>query len=301
MSIKSVIVPRVAAKILSQLTRDKKRDRFERARIEAGGNHIVEFFHDPSDPYSQLLEKVLPKFSERYKVNLLTRLVGPPDATAAPEREKLAEYSKMDAMRLAKKAGIDFKIEDRPPASNTSIAEARREKLGHYLGGTLYYGGEWYWGLDRLHYLEARLAQLGARKNGVEGLIYEPPTTPVRSGNTRAVIHWYLSFRSPYTAIVRERVKAMADSYGAELKLKFVLPMVMRGLPVPPNKKKYIPFDAAREAVKLPPCHRHMPRDSGAFTAPAYIEIMLFGFVYHGKVEGVVQRPLWVVAAHGCA
>ena len=44
-----------------------------------------------------------------------------------------------------------------------------------------------------------------------------------------------------------------------------------------------------------------MPRDSGAFTALAYIEIMLFGFVYHGKVEGVVQRPLWVVAAHGCA
>ena len=46
----------------------------------------------------------------------MTRFVGPPDVAAAPEREKLAEYSKMDAMRLAKKAGIDFKIEDRPPA-----------------------------------------------------------------------------------------------------------------------------------------------------------------------------------------
>lgn len=251
MSIKSLIVPRVAAKILSQQTRDKKRARFERARLDAGENHIVEFFHDPSDPYSQLLEKVLPKFSERYQVNLLTRLVGPPDTAAAPEREKLAEYSKMDAMRLAKKAGIDFKIEDRLPTSNTAVADARREKLGHYLGGTLYYGGEWYWGLDRLHYLEARLAQLGARKNGVEGLIYEPPTTPVSSGNTGAEIHWYLSFRSPYTAIVRDRVKTLADSYGAELKLRFVLPMVMRGLPVPPHKKKYIPFDTAREAQRL--------------------------------------------------
>ena len=43
----------------------------------------------------------------------------------------------------------------------------------------------------------------------------------------------------------------MADAYGAELKLRFALPMVMRGLPVPPNKKKYIPFDTAREARRL--------------------------------------------------
>jgi len=118
-------------------------------------------------------------------------------------------------------------------------------------GGTLYYGGEWYWGLDRLHYLEARFTQLGARKDGAGGLIYEPPSIPVSSGNTGAEIHWYLSFRSPYTAIVRDRVKALADTYGAELKLRFVLPMVMRGLPVPPNKKKYIPFDTAREARRL--------------------------------------------------
>ena len=32
-----------------------------------------------------------------------------------------------------------------------------RERLGHYLGGMLYYGGEWYWGVDRLHFLERRL------------------------------------------------------------------------------------------------------------------------------------------------
>ena len=74
---------------------------------------------------------------------------------------------------------------------------------------------------------------------------------PVSSGNTGVELHWYLSFRSPYTAIVRDRVKTLADTYGAELKLRFVLPMVMRGLPVPPNKKKYIPFDTAREARRL--------------------------------------------------
>ena len=38
----------------------------------------------------------------------------------------------------------------------------RRATLKHYSGAMFYYGGEWYWGLDRLHYLEDRLAVLGA-------------------------------------------------------------------------------------------------------------------------------------------
>jgi 2-hydroxychromene-2-carboxylate isomerase len=251
MSLKSYIVPRIAQRLLGEGRVNKQRAKFERTRLTNGDGHKVQFFHDPSDPYSQLLEKVLPRFKETYKIEVITHLVSPPNDGAAPEREKLIEYSKMDAMRLAKKAGIDFDIQDRPQATNTTVSDARRDKLGHYLGGTLYYGGEWYWGLDRLHYLEARFTQLGARKDGAGGLIYEPPSIPVSSGNTGAEIHWYLSFRSPYTAIVRDRVKALADTYGAELKLRFVLPMVMRGLPVPPNKKKYIPFDTAREARRL--------------------------------------------------
>ena len=238
--------------MLSLESVEKQRAKFERRRIKAGDDHLVEFFHDPSDPYSQLLKKVLPDFESRYNIRLITHLVSPPDAGAAPEREKLIEYSKMDAMRLAKKAGIDFSIEDRPPASNTSVADARREILGHYLGGTLYYGGEWYWSLDRLHYLEDRLKDLNAQKQSKDaGPIFSPPVVPTGHGETNAELHWYLSFRSPYTAIVRDRVKILADAYGAQLKLRFVLPMVMRGLPVPPAKKKYIPFDTAREARRL--------------------------------------------------
>jgi len=168
-----------------------------------------------------------------------------------PEREKLTQYAQMDAMRLAKKAGIDFVVQDRPSATNTIVSDTRRKKLGHYLGGTLYYGSEWYWGLDRLHYLESRLTQLGARKEGVGRPIYAPPSKPIGSGDTGAELHWYLSFRSPYTAIVRNRIKTLADAYGADLKIRMVLPMVMRGLPVNPAKKTYIPFDTAREARRL--------------------------------------------------
>ncbi|HVT36079.1 MAG TPA: hypothetical protein VHE37_10855, partial [Nevskiaceae bacterium] len=42
--------------------------------------------------------------------------------------------------------------------------EKLRHRLGHYLGGMFFYAGEWYWGIDRLHYLEARLDALGARR-----------------------------------------------------------------------------------------------------------------------------------------
>lgn len=133
---------------------------------------------------------------------------------------------------------------------------ARRDSLGHYLGGTLHYAGEWYWGPDRLHYLEDRLQGLGAMRGAApHAPVFTPPTLDV-TGNVvlpcpGLELHWYLSFRSPYTAIVADRVKALADAYGADLKLRFVLPMVMRGLQVPRQKGAYIMGDVAREAHRL--------------------------------------------------
>ena len=237
--------------MLSRETLEAKRDKFERARVNSGAPHLVEFFHDPSDPYSQLLEQALQDFQTRYDVKLIKHLVGPPAVDATPERQKLREYAILDVDRLARCAGIDFKYETRLPAENTAPADTRRKSLGHYMGGMIYYGGEWYWGLDRLHYLEARMTDLGLHHDGSKGLIFTPPIVPSGTGNTGAQLHWYISFRSPYSAIVRDRVKDLADAYGAELKLRFVLPMVMRGLPVSPLKKKYIPLDTAREAQRL--------------------------------------------------
>ncbi|MFN7056813.1 DsbA family protein [Hyphomonas sp.] len=140
------------------------------------------------------------------------------------------------------------------PAAEAGAAiaagEAARASLGHFMSGMIQYGGEWYWGFDRLHYLEARLEALGARRfGGAPGPVYAPPLVPSGGGRKAgAELHWYLSFRSPYTYIAAERVKALADAYGAELKLRFVLPMVMRGLPVPRAKQMYFTLDTAREA-----------------------------------------------------
>ena len=156
----------------------------------------------------------------------------------------------------------------------------RRAELGHYLGGTCFYGGEWTWGIDRLAYLEERLADLGARRSGGATAAQIPPAADAgqkagaptgRRGEITPIyaqprlleqpapadaleaadlpdLHFFASFRSPYTWISTERVIRLAEAFGVNLRIRFVLPMVMRGLPVKRSKRVYILLDAAREA-----------------------------------------------------
>ena len=135
-------------------------------------------------------------------------------------------------------------------ASHVTASNALRQKLGHYLGATFFYAGEWYWGIDRLHHLERRLQDLGAQRSGVQGLIFPPDADlnePVKLASPPP-IDFFFSFRSPYSAIVAPRVFELGRNTGAPVRLRFVLPMVMRGLPVPREKRTYIILDAAREA-----------------------------------------------------
>ncbi len=131
-----------------------------------------------------------------------------------------------------------------------------RKRAGHYLGGTFYYAGEWYWGLDRLHFLEERLREEGLCPNPSAPLIapvHEVALAPLPGPGaaTGTTLDYFLSFRSPYTYLALPRVRALAAHHGAELRLRFVLPMVMRGLPVPVEKRLYIVSDVAREAQRL--------------------------------------------------
>ena len=125
-----------------------------------------------------------------------------------------------------------------------------RRRLGHYLGATFHLDGEWYWGIDRLHHLERRLQDLGAARVGTSGLMFEPDADPIGPVIARhpGPIEFWFSLRSPYSAIVAPRVLALAKQAGVRLRLRGLLPMVMRGLPVPRAKRTYIAADAAREA-----------------------------------------------------
>jgi 2-hydroxychromene-2-carboxylate isomerase len=126
---------------------------------------------------------------------------------------------------------------------------ALRARLGHYLGATFYFEGEWYWGLDRLPYLESRLAPF--RNQGAGPLVKALEASEAKGAREGGVIDFFLSFRSPYTYLAADRVQKLAARHGATVRLRFVLPMVMRGLPVPRAKQIYILRDAKREAGRL--------------------------------------------------
>jgi 2-hydroxychromene-2-carboxylate isomerase len=134
----------------------------------------------------------------------------------------------------------------------THSGDAERRRLGHYLGAMFHYGGEWYWGVDRLHHLERRLAALGARRDGAPSTPIAPRPAPGDSPLAPAAdglaLEFFPSLRSPYTYIAIERTIDLARRLSVPLVLRPVLPMVMRGLPVPHEKQIYIVLDTKREA-----------------------------------------------------
>jgi len=134
------------------------------------------------------------------------------------------------------------------------------EKRGHYDTATLFYAGEWYWGIDRLHYLMERLDDLHARREAgkcdrLESLRqvtrYALPVTPPAAARQLPPLEFFFSFRSPYSYLALQRSCRIADAYSLRLKLLPVLPMKMRGMPVPLAKQRQIVLDAAREARRL--------------------------------------------------
>jgi 2-hydroxychromene-2-carboxylate isomerase len=131
-----------------------------------------------------------------------------------------------------------------------ALGSKRRAELKHYSGAMFHYGGEWYWGVDRLYHLEKRLAALGADRRPDQPLIVPRPA--VEAGELRdsgtLTLEVYASLRSPYTAIALDRAVQLAGDTGVKLVVRPVLPMVMRGVPATREKGLYIFMDAAREA-----------------------------------------------------
>jgi 2-hydroxychromene-2-carboxylate isomerase len=135
-------------------------------------------------------------------------------------------------------------------AERLAAGTARRQELNHYSGAMFYYGGEWYWGVDRLYHLEQRFAELGIdRRPETPMLVPRPPleTGPLKD-NGSLTFEIYASLRSPYSAIGFDRAVQLARDTGVTMRLRPVLPMVMRGVPATRQKGMYIFWDTAREA-----------------------------------------------------
>jgi len=136
------------------------------------------------------------------------------------------------------------------PILNANYAELR--KAGHYQGAMVHYNGTWYWGIDRLPYLEAALASdLGVTAPPVVTPRPEAERGPLKLSDKPLTCELWFSFRSPYSYLALEKIEELLAPYGVPLLLKPVAPMVMRGLPVPTVKRMYIVRDAKREADRL--------------------------------------------------
>lgn len=153
-----------------------------------------------------------------------------------------------DVASLDRLVGVDADTVTRALRAGAAL----RQRLGHYSSATLYFEGEWYWGVDRLPHLEQRLAAERSVGDGANSIVRLPALSiPPPRRQCAVVLHFYCSLRSPYSYLAVRRCLDLADHYGAKLKIRFVLPMVMRGLPVPKAKRLYIVRDAKREAERL--------------------------------------------------
>ena len=172
-------------------------------------------------------------------------------------REALAVFWRGDS---AAAAHISV-VSKTPEKAFDAIAESQKlqRKLGHYNSAMLHYGGEWYWGVDRMHYLTERLDELGVAIGGTpdpllasikQAMQISLPIKPPAAARNLPPIEFFHSPRSPYSYLSLKRTGDIADAFGIEMVIRPVLPMVMLGMQVPTPKLKYIAMDTVREAQR---------------------------------------------------
>lgn len=148
----------------------------------------------------------------------------------------------------------------RPDEAVLSENETMLRRLGHYQGSMVWYLGGWFWGVDRLDHLERSFTRHGLNRHPVDTPIFTRTwidltndATALPNGHPAAAtsLEVFFSIRSPYSYLGLERAIQLADAWKIPLRLRPVLPMLMRGQSVPDAKKWYIFHDTKREANKL--------------------------------------------------
>ena len=155
-----------------------------------------------------------------------------------------------DKQGLEELASTVGQLDRETGAAAVNAGNERRRELKHYLGAMFYYEGEWYWWIDRLHFLEQRLADLGLDTEAGTPIIAPKPAVDLgeKRDTGTLTLELFASLRSPYTAVIFDRAVDLATRTGVNLHVRPVLPMVMRGVPATREKGMYIFMDAAREA-----------------------------------------------------
>ena len=224
-----------------------------RGRMQRGRQATVHYFHQIDDPYSYMANQKLTVLKERYTVNFITHTVSAPEARFQGDSSRFRDWSLTDAKSVAPFYGVElpqnFRKESLRKVGQTESGDRLRKQLGHYLSGAFYFEGEWYWGLDRLLHLERRLIDIGMSREPNSLCVPRPEAESATGAAAENVtLEYFPSLRSPYTAISFDRTIDLVERSGVKLKLRPVMPMMMRGVPAPKPKQMYIMTDAKREA-----------------------------------------------------
>lgn len=228
-----------------------------------------EFFPSP-DLFVEAALRDAPDLAQLYGVPF------PNDARradpAACERIRLYLLQKQDAPELLEEicelgsllfAGETAAIAKRlttslRPNSSTleSLANRNERELvraNHFAAGLVCFEGGFYAGIDRLERLRERLGIGLARDLGSAGPSVPAETLegPAGAGAGGPGVDFFFSFRSPYSYLAYERTLRLCDHYGVDCHLRPVLPIRMRGVPVPQKKAIQFVIDCAAEARAL--------------------------------------------------
>ncbi len=206
------------------------------------------------------------RLADLYKLNSINS-ENPPSVDAINkatinllEAEKGADYlerAKEILYKLWHHQNIDSTQELSQCQSQLLENQHRLQSLGHYLSASIFYEGEWYWGIDRLDHLEKRLMSLELGDQADNVVYFNRTYFPFCYGQLKKeflagkTLEVFWSARSPYSYLGLMRVHQLASHYQIPLTIKPVLPMMMRNMNVPEMKKMAIFLDAKREAEKL--------------------------------------------------
>ncbi len=129
-------------------------------------------------------------------------------------------------------------------------------RMGHYQCASIYYAGEWYWGIDRLHYLLARLdaRKLNRYKDAApelaslkQTMTCRLPVTPPAMAAKLPPLELFYALPDPYSHLALQQAASIADAFGLTLNLRVVMPADR----LPKNQQRYRLKDAKREADRL--------------------------------------------------
>eukprot|EP00127_Corallochytrium_limacisporum_P002348 Clim_evm1s111 gene=Clim_evmTU1s111 len=157
------------------------------------------------------------------------------------------------------KSRTPFDVTDTEAQKTLDENAKERDNAGHYFSGMLYYAGEWYWGIDRMYFLEDRLQDLGLLKDssnkGLHILNLKGNKTldmvSEKPGNKKVNVSVWYSIRSPYSYLAMPDIMRWEEDARTDLEFYLVKPMVLRGLPIPAKKSIYIAMDSARRGRSI--------------------------------------------------